>query len=413
MTIMRRYTMGMCVVFAGAAAAGAVEESVMGQALPPEVVGRSVVSLGDTARLERALAKARRGEEVVVAVIGGSITGGAVATTVETRWGNRVAQWWRDTFPAAQIRLVNAGIGATGSDIGAHRAQAHLLDHRPDFVVIEYAVNDSIIPHPGETLEGLVRQVLKQPQQPAAMQLFTMNNQGQNVQAAHETVGRHYGLPMVSYRDALWPEIEAGRLAWDDVGGDEVHPNDRGHQYCADFVTAVLEGVLAALPPDADLRAVPPLPPPCISDVFEYATILNADSVTPTVNEGWTVDRDPAFGSLFGPPWRADKAGSRLEFEIEGTALSVLFYRVKGPMGIAEMQVDDGPAVTADAWFNADWGGYTPCQLVARDLPRGRHTVRIRILERKNEGSDGHEFRVHALLCAGRDGGEGKASPAP
>lgn len=39
------------------------------------------------------------------------------------------------------------------------------------------------------------------------------------------------------HRSRLWPEIEAGRLKWEDVEADTVHPNDRGHAYAARFIT--------------------------------------------------------------------------------------------------------------------------------------------------------------------------------
>ncbi len=385
----------MACLIGGAVAWGAADA---GQA---SIVKRSLVSRGNTARLQRVLARARRGEPVVVGVIGGSITAGACASQVERRWGNRVAQWWRETFPKAKITFVNAGIGATGSDIGAHRAKEHLLCHRPDVVVIEYAVNDGGSPLASETLEGLVRQILRQPNQPAAMLLFMMNRQGHNVQTAHVPIGRHYGLPMVSYRDALWPEIEAGRMTWGDVGADEVHPNDRGHQYAADLVIAAMKDVLAALPPDARLPRPVPLPAPKISDVFEHATYLNADRIKPKRNEGWTPLRKHHFARLFGPGWRATQPGSVLEFEVQARAVSIIFWRIKGDMGMVEAQVDDRPPVKIDAWFGADWGGYTPFQLVARGLPPGKHTLRIRLLEEKNKVSKGHDFRVHGVLLAG------------
>ena len=57
------------------------------------VFSHSRVSAGDSARLQRALAKARRGETVTVGVIGGSITQGAKATKPELRYGDLVAAW--------------------------------------------------------------------------------------------------------------------------------------------------------------------------------------------------------------------------------------------------------------------------------------------------------------------------------
>ena len=62
-----------------------------------------------------------------------------------------------DQFPKATVKFVNAGIGATGSNYGALRAERDLLSHQPDFVVVEYAVNDGNAAAFAATLEGLLR----------------------------------------------------------------------------------------------------------------------------------------------------------------------------------------------------------------------------------------------------------------
>lgn len=87
------------------------------------MLARSVVTSTDFSRLQLVFERARRGKKIVVAVIGGSITAGANAIAPEKRYANRIAAWWRETFPKAQIEFVNAGIGATGSDYAALRAQ--------------------------------------------------------------------------------------------------------------------------------------------------------------------------------------------------------------------------------------------------------------------------------------------------
>ncbi len=364
------------------------------------ILKRSLVDMGNTARLQHVLAKARRGEPVVVGVIGGSITAGAMASKPELSWGNLAAKWWTDTFPQAKITFVNAGIGATCSDLGTHRLQAHLLDKHPDIVMVEYAVNDAINPMAAETLEGLVRRILKEPNEPAVMLLFTMDNKGNNTQQAHAEIGKLYGLPMASFRDALWPEIEAKRIAWMDIEADVAHPNDRGHVYCAQFMTDICARVLKDLPADKDLPALPALPEPKTANLFETAGFYNADTITPTKNEGWEAFTDPAFGSFFGKGWKTAAPGSTLEFPVEGKAVSLLFYRIKGAMGIAQARVDDQPPVKMDAWFSADWGGYVPFQLVARDLAPGKHTLRVTLLDEKNSESTGNEFHINAVLIA-------------
>ncbi len=361
------------------------------------VFSRSVVSLGDPARLERVLARARRGESVSLGVIGGSITQGASASRAERRYGERLAAWWRQTFPNSAIRFVNAGIGATGSDYGALRAGRDLLSHQPDFVVAEYAVNDPNGEASAETLEGLVRQVLRQTNQPAVVLLFMMTKDGGNAQEWHSKVGRHYELPMLSYRDALWPDVKDGVIQWSDIEADVVHPNDCGHDYAARFITRLLDRTLAALPADDRLPAVKPLPAPLISDRFEHVTLLEAEALKPSSNQGWTLVAG-APGSSY---WKAEQPGSAIEFEVPGPAILLMDWHLRGPMGRASVRVDDRAPVVREAWFDQTWGGYRQTNPLARDLGPGKHKVRLEILPDKDPQSTGHEFRVMGLGVAG------------
>jgi hypothetical protein len=240
-------------------------------------------------------------------------------------------------------------------------------------------------------LEGLVRQILKQPNQPAVVLLFMMSQGGNNAQEWHRKVGTHYGLPMVSFRDGLWPEIKAGRLKWEAVMADVVHPNDLGHECAAGFVTSLLERV------SQEPGAVKPLPPVLFTDLYEHVSLHEAAGLKPRKNEGWAFDAPTQS-------WRSDKPGSVLEFEITGRAIHSMHFIVKGPMGKARMQADEAPPVMRDAWFDQTWGGYRSTQVLAQDLKPGTHRVRIELLDEKNPGSNGHEFRLLGLGAAGVDG---------
>jgi lysophospholipase L1-like esterase len=362
------------------------------------VLPQSLVSTGDLSRVRQVMAKAQRGEKVTVAVIGGSITQGAKASKPELRYGNLMANWWRKAFPKAQIEFVNAGIGATGSNFGSLRAQRDLLSHSPDFVVVEYGVNDGNTQASAETLEGLTRQILEQPNQPAVVQLFMMHQGGGNAQEWLGKIGAHYSLPVVSFRDALWPEIKAGRLAWDVVMADEVHPNDLGHACAAEFVNHLLDVAWASRPrTNTGGTPVPqakPLPAPLLSDLYEHTSLFEAPDLKPLSNSGWTLDTT-------WKTWGSAKPGSVIEFEINGTAIFSMHLVVKRAMGKAKLQVDGGAPVVYDGWFNQTWGGYRCTNLLAKDLKPGKHIVRIELLEEKNPGSDGHEFKLYGLGSAG------------
>ena len=302
----------------------------------------------------------------------------------------------RFTLSALHLSLVNAGIGTTGSNYGALRAQRDLLGRRPDFVVVEYGVNDPNTRSSAETLEGLVRQILKQPQQPAVVLLFMMHRNGSNAQEWHGNVGRHYDLPMLSLRDALWPEIEAGRLKWEDVEADIVHPNDRGHAYAARFITERLAAIRQELPPDDRLPPIPALSQPLLGDLFEHVVLWEADALKPVKNEGWTLDAKSRC-------WKSDLPGSRIEFEIEGRVILVMDWHIRGAMGKAKVQVDDRPGEVRDAWFDQTWGGYRQTIELARNLSPGQHRVSFEILPERNPESTGHEYRILGLGAAGLD----------
>ncbi|MBN1676694.1 MAG: SGNH/GDSL hydrolase family protein [Kiritimatiellae bacterium] len=360
-------------------------------------LGRAIVHEGRAARLNRVMQRAQRGLPLRVGVIGGSITQGAAASTAENRWANRVAQWWRTTFPKAEVSLVNAGIGATGSNIGAHRVAADLLAHEPDFVVVEYAVNDHEL-LVAETFEGLIRQILGAQPGPAVLLLFTMTAEGGNRQAIHSRVGRHYGLPMVSVRDALWPEMRAGRMAWADYSPDTVHPNDFGHRWCAACVTHLLDRIRQAMPARVAQRRPARLPRPLTSDIFEHTHLFTAATLRPVRCEGWT----EAPTRKFGPGWVSDTPGSILEFELTGRTLSLVHWKIKGDMGMARVQVGDAAPVEMDGWFDADWGGYSNWTLAAHALPAaGPHRLRIDLLAKRARASAGHRFELQAVLAAG------------
>jgi len=274
------------------------------------------------------------------------------------------------------------------------RAKRDLLAHQPDFVVAEYAVNDGNTKEAAETLEGLVRQILNQANQPAVVLLFTMNQNGSNAQEWHGKVGMHYALPMISFRDALWPEIKAGRAKWEEVEADAVHPNDRGHAYCAQFIGDFLATVLTNLPADNRLPAVKPMPKALISDLFESTALHEADGLKPVANSGWTYDAK-------SQAWQCSQPGGTVEFELEGSLIYALHYVVKGPMGQAKITVDGGPAKELNGWFDQTWGGYRQSNEIARNLPPGKHHVRVELLATRSPASTGNEFRLLGLGAAG------------
>ena len=231
-------------------------------------------------RLIRVIQKAQRGEDITLGVLGGSITMGANVLK-EERYAHAYAgilrEWLENTFNV-NVKLVNAGIGATTSTFGVHRIEKDLLQYNPDLVVLEYAVNETESETTNKTYEDCVRRILASGDETALMLLFTVrynkvsdaskvtcyypdqavsgtttyyNNQG-----AQMVIGNNYNLPMISYMDCIVPLIEDETLIWkgttnksSNLTTDDIHPSYFGHQIIAslltDYIATVAENVTA------------------------------------------------------------------------------------------------------------------------------------------------------------------------
>jgi GDSL-like Lipase/Acylhydrolase family len=276
-------------------------------------------------------------------------------------------------FPQCEFRLVNAGAGGTGSMYGALRADKDLLFAKPDLVVIEFAVNDNWTD--GEAYEGLVRQILAQPNSPAVVLLFMMWERGGNDQEMQAKVGAHYHLPMVSFRDAMWPEMAAGRMKWSDYIVDTVHPNDAGHAAAARFLTAMCEtGMKAAR---TTFNAGDPLPSPLHSLAFQQVEWRDAADLVPALNKGWrqTVDDDSK------PIWVGAERAARISFDWWGTGLVAVLAHAPDDRHRLRVGIDGGSFQTLDGSIQPKRG----IIILARDLAPGRHTVELVLLDESGQ----------------------------
>jgi lysophospholipase L1-like esterase len=354
---------------------------------------KALVSGGDQSRLQAVFAKAQKGEKITLGVIGGSITRAGAKIAIDKRYANVMLAWWQKTFPKTKFELINAGMGATRSDYGAMRAKHDLLSNSPDFVILEFACNDLDTPEYAESYEGMVRQILSSENKPALMLLFMTRKDGTNVQAPEIKIGSHYQLPMISYRNAIWAEMQAGRLEWDQICRDEVHPNEAGHALAGGLLCETLKKAFRKFKPN-QISSIAELPAPLYSNAFEYTSLDDGETLIPVTNHGWTFDNS----GKDNVGWKSSVPGSILEFEISGTQIYLSFWKVNGPMGKAKIQIDKNEPVEMDAWFDQTWGGYRNMELIGNKLSPGKHLVRIELLADKNKNSTGNEFRV---LCLG------------
>ena len=183
------------------------------------------------ARLKELFRRAAAGQELTIGFLGGSITQGSLSTQPGNAYAFRVYQWFVDTFPQSKFHYVNGGIGGTSSHYGVARAVTDVLMYQPDFVAVDFSVNDLEVPFRQETYEGVVRKLLTWPSHPAVVLLNNIYyDTGETSQDEHNAVGDHYGVPHVSIRDSIYKDLRAGKYASRTLlSPDGLHPNDYGH----------------------------------------------------------------------------------------------------------------------------------------------------------------------------------------
>ena len=165
----------------------------------------------DLERIKSVIQRAQSGQELTIAFLGGSITQGSLATEHEYTYAYRVYKWWCDTFPQAKFNYVNGGIGGTDSYYGVSRAVTDVLMYQPDFVVVDFSVNDVDNIYCEETFEGVLRTLLCWHSRPAVVVLNNVfYDTGVSTQDIHNRLADHYGVPHVSVHDTIYRRMKAG-----------------------------------------------------------------------------------------------------------------------------------------------------------------------------------------------------------
>lgn len=367
---------------------------------------KGIVSMGDVSRIAKCMKRAMAGEPLTIAFLGGSITQGCLSSTPETCYAYRTYEWWVRKFPKAEISYWNAGIGGTTSHLGVGRVQEEVLSKKPDFVIVEFSVNDEDDdPHFQETYESLVRRILSAPWKPALMLVHNVRyNDGGNAEQIHRPVGERYHLPSVSMKPTIYAQVEAGEIQNRDITPDDLHPNDLGHELVAGVITHFLEKVLEqaqAVDENAEDTFLP-LPSPLTKSAYEHVTRYRNDQITPLENKGFLKDETPQsqIADCFKKGWQAREKGARIVFETEGANIAVQYRKtVRKPAPVARLILDgdkEHPFVL-DANFTEEWGDCLYLETILEHGNAGKHTIEIEIMQTHEE--DKETFYLVSLIA--------------
>ena len=351
-------------------------------------------------RLKNLMKRAANGESLVIGFLGGSITQGSLSSTPKTCYAYLVYEWWKKSFPNAAFSFVNGGIGGTTSNYGGARAWKDVLRYRPDIVTVDFSVNDDANEFFEETYEGTLRRLLAAPSSPAVVVLNNVfYDTGKNAQDYHNRIADHYGIPHVSIKDIVYPDVESGKIVRADITPDNLHPNDKGHRLVADEICKLLDSIKAEVEEETiageniegkstKTEASVLLPAPLTENAYEHSRLIQIQD-NEAILDGFLVDPIEKKGMLdiFKNGWTAAHTNDKISFEIECSCLAVQYRKsVQQPVPKAKAVIDgdEAHAVILDGNFTEDWGDCLYLEPLLHHAEKKVHRIEITITDAKD-----------------------------
>ena len=351
-------------------------------------------------RLKNLMKRAANGESLVIGFLGGSITQGSLSSTPETCYAYLVYEWWKKSFPNAEFSFVNGGIGGTTSHYGGARAWKDVLCYRPDIVTVDFSVNDDANEFFEETYEGTLRRLLAAPSAPAVVVLNNVfYDTGKNAQDYHNRIADLYGIPHVSIKDTIYPDVESGKIVRADITPDNLHPNDKGHRLVADEICKLLDSIKAEVEEEAiageniedkSMKTEESilLPEPLTENAYEHSRLIQIQD-NEAILDGFLVDPIEKKGMLdiFKNGWTAAHTNDKISFEIECSCLAVQYRKsVQQPVPKAKAVIDgdEAHAVILDGNFTEDWGDCLYLEPLLHHAEKKVHRIEITVTDAKD-----------------------------
>lgn len=368
------------------------------------MISKSLLNIGNNRRIKAAIDKAKKGEDVTIAYIGGSITQGAGAKPIHTQcYAYRSYVKFKEMFGkngGENVHFIKAGVGGTPSELGMIRYDRDILRDgtvKPDIVIVEFAVNDEGDETKGICYESLVLNILSAENNPAVVLLFSVFANDWNLQERLSPVGRLYDLPMVSLSDAV---VEQFKLSKDEGNiitkrqffYDIYHPTNDGHSIMADCLTHLSTQSEKAALSENDISLDKE---PAIGNCFVGVHLIDAkdNACSAVIEPGSFKERDeelqfvemdcnPMGTAQFPYNWMYTPKSGDESFNLTVNSRSlILVFKDSGrrDFGKADVYVDGKLVLTV----NPQLAGWTHCNtaIVYQEESCKEHHVEIKMAE--------------------------------
>ena len=346
-------------------------------------------------------------KKLTVAYFGGSITEGAGASNESKCYRALTTKWLKEKYPEAEITEVNAAIGGTGTSLGMFRCDRDVLQHKPDLIFVEFAINDEgdDYKNVAAQTETIFRTIIGCNEDIDIVTVITTGepiisymNKGISVASieAQKDVSSYYNIPIADVGSKLFANLITSTLKLDDLIPDGLHPNNDGHAIYAESLTTHLEEWLSDTTSGTSIipHYIPEKYHPNASD---SACILTFDELSGLKLNGFEI-KDGSPNSANGQYTEGMHPGDSFEFSFIGSTAG--FYWLGG--GVSHdvlVSVDGGEEYTCRSWdhYLRSFERMRAAKFVS-NLPYGVHTVKVTVPEIPT-GPD-HYVRIEAIMVA-------------
>ncbi len=340
------------------------------------------------------------GAQVKIGYFGGSIT-------AQAGWRPKTLAYFQKSYPQAKISEINAAIGGTGSDLGVFRLKQDMLDHQPDLLFVEFAVNDGGAEPQKifQCMEGIVRQTWRSLPKCDICFVYTitealvpamLEGKFQRSASAMEKIADHYGIPSVHMGMDVAKLAKAGKLLWkaklpktpeekQAVGDqfvfapDSVHPHpETGHELYLQAIIRSWTPITSASKSPADHV----LGAPFVANHYEMAKLVPIQEATLSagfrVLDSKTDDFGKRWSNRMTSLYKGTKSGETISFQFKGTRCAI--YDIIGPdCGQVTLTLDDQPARIIPRFDAYCTYHRLSALMIGTDLPDTVHRVKLEI----------------------------------
>jgi hypothetical protein len=157
---------------------------------------------------------------VTIAIFGGSFTSGHGLKPPDVPWPSVFIEWMRQTYPDSELNLINAAVPSSSTPLGYSLLRDKLSQNiTMDLIMFDYSMNDFMLAgHEGSAVredtvllavtEEVMRLALRNDIALLYMSVYIRQSVCDEV---YSRVGREYGVPVLSYYQAVMRNVTYAR----------------------------------------------------------------------------------------------------------------------------------------------------------------------------------------------------------